>query len=517
MYKEKNVAKFADCNCKPVTHIKLMKKQRVYFFLCIAALFLSGISCNSTDDEDISYTVSESVRVSAFSLAANDSVLANLDTVFFTIDLIGGRIYNADSLPKGTDVSALIANISFDNVSQALIYMDKGDPAKNDTIDYLESPTDSIDFTSKVSLKVVAENGVTEKWYSVKVNVHQIDPDSLYWNAPFGRKSLPGHHATVEAQKSIYYKGKVRTFIIANSACILYTTDNPYADDWTAQPLTLSFTPDLLSLQATDEALYMLAQNGELFRSENGADWTSTGQSFYSLVGTWKSRLLGVIDDNGTYKHDCYPRPDGFTPYPTSAEFPIKGSSPMVTFVSEYDLDSPQSIMVGGRMADNNLTGATWGYDGENWAQLAGVIVPCEGALLFPYFTFTTNEYWITTQYSSWIVIGGREAAGAANSVYVSINNGNTWNRAPESLAMPSYISPRAFASVMVVEADFTASQSASLWKLMPVRTVAHAVTRSSDYKIPYIYIFGGEDNSGKVYNEIWRGAIGRLRYPPIP
>ena len=135
---------------------------------------------------------------------------------------------------------------------------------------------------------MVAENGVTEKWYSVKVNVHQIDPDSLYWNAPFGRKSLPGNHATVEAQKSIYYKGKVHTFIIANSACILYTTDNPYADDWTAQTLALSFTPDLLSLQATNEALYMLAQNGELFRSENGVDWTSTGQSFYSLVGTWK-------------------------------------------------------------------------------------------------------------------------------------------------------------------------------------------------------------------------------------
>lgn len=115
----------------------------------------------------------------------------------------------------------------------------------------------------------------------------------------------------------------------------------------------------------------------------------------------------------------------------------------MVTFVSEYDLDSPQSIMVGGRMADDNLTGATWGYDGEAWAQLQGSIKPCEGAILFPYFTFTTSEYWITTQYTSWIVIGGREAAGVADSVYVSVNNGNTWSKAPQSLAMPTYINPR--------------------------------------------------------------------------
>ena len=190
----------------------------------------------------------------------------------------------------------------------------------------------------------------------------------------------------------------------------------------------------------------------------------------------------------------------------------------MVTFVSEYDLDSPQSIMVGGRMADDNLTGATWGYDGEAWAQLQGSIKPCEGAILFPYFTFTTSEYWITTQYTSWIVIGGREAAGVADSVYVSVNNGNTWSKAPQSLAMPTYINPRAFASVMVVDADFTSRSAASLWKFMPIRRVpAMLVARTSDYQIPYIYIFGGENNSGDIYNEIWRGAIGRLRYPPIP
>lgn len=50
----------------------------------------------------------------------------------------------------------------------------------------------------------------------------------------------------------------------------------------------------------------------------------------------------------------------------------------------------------------------------------------------------------------------GREAAGVADSVYVSVNNGNTWSKAPQSLAMPTYINPRAFASVMVVDADFT-------------------------------------------------------------
>ena len=90
-----------------------MKKQKIYFFLCIAALFLSGISCNSTEDDVISYTVSESVRVSGFSLAANDSVLAHLDTIFFTIDLNKGQIYNADSLPV-VPFWAVTSNETFD-------------------------------------------------------------------------------------------------------------------------------------------------------------------------------------------------------------------------------------------------------------------------------------------------------------------------------------------------------------------------------------------------------------------
>ncbi len=513
MVKEKIVAKFADCNRKLVI-CQLMKTQKIYFFLCIAALVLSVISCNSDDDVD-DYVAYQSVRVKSFSLEKNDSVLANLDTVFFTIDLTKGLIYNADSLPVGTDVSALIANMTFDNVGDAMIYIEKGNPAKVDSINYRTNPKDSIDFTGKVTMKVTAENGRTTKMYSLKVNVHQANPDSLYWTGHFGVRPLPsGADVNVEAQKSIYYNKQVYTYIAANSVYTLYITDDPYGDDWAENGLNLSFEPNLQSIVTTDEAMYMLSTGGELFSSTDGVEWTSTGANFYSLQGAWKSRVLGVVLDNDIYKHDYYPRPEGFTPVEVASDFPITGSSPMVTFVSEYDLDSPQSIMVGGRTAANTLTGATWGYDGSIWAQLQGVVTPCEGAVLFPYFTFKTDEYWMTTKYSAWILIGGRTSSGVSSTVYLSLNNGNTWAVAPVSMTMPAYIKPRAFASVAVVDADYQAGEASSLWKLMPP---VGEVTRGSDYQIPYIYLFGGENNSGKIYNEMWRGAIGRLTYPPIP
>ena len=68
------------------------------------------MACNSSY-EVVEETVS-SAAVRAFSLAKNDSVMANLDSVFFSIDLIKGVIFNADSLPKGTDVTHLVPVIS---------------------------------------------------------------------------------------------------------------------------------------------------------------------------------------------------------------------------------------------------------------------------------------------------------------------------------------------------------------------------------------------------------------------
>ena len=82
-----------------------MKKQKIYLFFLLFGLIFVGFSCNSSDDNYNEYVASQSVQVSGFRLASNDSVLANLDSVFFSIDLDRGLIYNADSLPVGTNVS----------------------------------------------------------------------------------------------------------------------------------------------------------------------------------------------------------------------------------------------------------------------------------------------------------------------------------------------------------------------------------------------------------------------------
>ena len=81
-------------------------------------LTLAISSCNSSNDEPtsgeiISSSSNTSTLVSSFTLGSNKKVLYNLDSVYFSIDQEKNLIYNADSLPKGTDVSHLTVSVNF--------------------------------------------------------------------------------------------------------------------------------------------------------------------------------------------------------------------------------------------------------------------------------------------------------------------------------------------------------------------------------------------------------------------
>ena len=84
--------------------------KKIAFSIIAAVMTLGLFSCNS-DEESGSYAQSN-VAITAFSLAANEDILSGLDSIFFSIDLKNACIYNADSLPKGTDISRMIINIA---------------------------------------------------------------------------------------------------------------------------------------------------------------------------------------------------------------------------------------------------------------------------------------------------------------------------------------------------------------------------------------------------------------------
>ena len=113
----------------------------------LAAMGFAG--CNS-EKEDIATVSYSSVAVEGFSLAADDSVLANLDSVFFTIDLNNALIFNADSLPVGTDVSKLVVKVNTTSVGGVELIVPR--PGMTDSVyNYLANQHDSIDFSQFIT------------------------------------------------------------------------------------------------------------------------------------------------------------------------------------------------------------------------------------------------------------------------------------------------------------------------------------------------------------------------------
>ena len=179
--------------------------------------FLS--SCLKSYYTEIDYPAESSIK--AFSIGTlhqtiygkdsegNDSFY--VDTISyahvpFTIDQINRQIYNKDSLPKEVDVTRVLASISADN---GVYYVNKNGK------DTLWTSADSLDFTNAVTFKVLAyselqNNFVFGKPYTVKVNVHKLNPDSLFWKH-FGDKKF-ANDVTLKEQKAVYINDYIYVF-----------------------------------------------------------------------------------------------------------------------------------------------------------------------------------------------------------------------------------------------------------------------------------------------------------------
>ena len=130
------------------------------FALNISLLLIISLIVGACNEDDSEYEYEayaySNVSVLSFKLKNNDSVLEDLDTVFFSIDLDNYRIYNPDSLPKGTELKKFVITATFSSVSEAMFYFNDTE-GKKDSVDYLTSSTDSINFANgPVTLHVVS-------------------------------------------------------------------------------------------------------------------------------------------------------------------------------------------------------------------------------------------------------------------------------------------------------------------------------------------------------------------------
>lgn len=501
----------------------LMTKKAIIYPALITALTLSVASCNK---EGTSYetVLSSSAQVKNFAIKANTNVLPNLDKVFFTIDLENYRIFNADSLPYGTDVRKLVPTISVAS-SSAIEIIVSGAKLQNDTtFNYLANPGDTIDFSGNVILRVVSADQQTSRDYRVSLNVHQMKADSLYWNKT-ARRDLPTTISHPTAQKSVVYLGEAYCLAQGEGKYTIGRTDNPN-NQWAVSEVTFPFTPMVNSLAASSTALYILDTAGNLYSSSDGSTWNSCGEQWHSIIGGYMDAVVGVEKRGDTYYHARYPSNGNLGAIPDN--FPVSGHSSLVNYTTEWSNES-QAIMTGGTLADGTPTGATWGYDGKSWIEINRSGLPAlSGMTLFPYFGYHTDpSAWIVTKASIWVVLGGRDASGHnSNSTYMSFDCGINWKLADELMQLPDYIPPFSNAQALVFDELLHSRAPRSDWKGMPSRQLpvwwavstasSRAVTPITEWECPYIYLFGGIAEDGSLYPTVWRGVINRLTFQPL-
>lgn len=464
------------------------------------------------------------MAVKAFNMASDPKIIAHLDSVFFSIDLDRGVIYNADSLPKGTDVSRLVPVITFANTMTKVELAFNKDNRTDTIVNYLTNPNDSIDFSEPVSLNVTAQDGTSTYHYTIKVNVHQQNPDSLIWSqtatAPFATR-LPNP----KALKAVEQDSEI--VVIAEEAdgswSLIRINDIREPENSTAIEINPGFNPVIDTFTSTGLKLYILSENGCLFESADGITWTDTGEYWDTIIGSYLGSVIGLTQYDGgpqLYHTRHYPQNPAIEDSFVDNDFPILGRSNLGILDTGWS-PNPIAIFAGGRKYDGSLSSDVWAFDGTTWTVISNINPPAlEGACLMRYVVYKTDSRNQSSRaYDVWLLYGGKNEEGIVNNtLYLSADNGLTWTPASIFMQFPDDFPALYNASPFVISSRLNADLS-DIW------TTRSPATRASlditidgfdlSWNCPYIYLLGGYDSDGELSTSIWRAVLAKLTFTP--
>ena len=293
----------------------------------------------------------------------------------------------------------------------------------------------------------------------------------------------------------------------------LFTASTPDQSEWSKESVTLPFVPQVQSLVATDDALYMLDADGVLYTSADGHEWSSCGVTWHSVLGAYDDRVLGIVHGDDGYYHDEYPHSDGFTMSAVEEGFPVNHSSGMISTDNKWTI-AQQSMIVGGIDSDGKVLNDVWGFDGHRWGKINNVhtnVLPAlTDATLFAYYTYKplkgVRRY---GRQETWYLMGGKLADGTLNGdIYLSDTQGITWYKGGTTLSKPSHM-PKFYGAQAFVQFE---TLTAGGGNHMPRRVVA----LTNSWECPYIYLFGGFNNQNQLLPYLWRGVYNRLTNAPV-
>lgn len=330
--------------------------MRGRYILLLAALF-SCISC-LTDDKT---STTPQAAITTFTIGyynvrfhdinvRGEEVVINLREggVMYpmTIDQVNNRIYNADSMAYGSDLSKVTTSV-YGTGTIGYRYMDDPDYY------YVWSAYDSIDFTRKLQFVAMSTDGTYGKTYDVQVNVRKVFPDSLLWSGPdtIGFPVLSGISAVVR-NDSLFCFGTDT----AGSPSVTVREIN--GNGWNGINNLSGITNDSWSHRvAVFNGTFYTVSGGTLYGSSDAVNWSSVRTGIRSVLvsGCDDGLLWAVSQDSNIIKTEDMSEwtvvqsvPEGF---PDSSA--VVHTYPLATNTS-----LSRSVLVG--VTDDTLYASVW-------------------------------------------------------------------------------------------------------------------------------------------------------------
>ena len=235
--------------------------MRTKFLLIIACFVFVSVAISSCLDSDTEYAYSSDATVHAFAL----------DTIHgrkykFEIDQIQRLIFNRDSLPM--DADTLIDSILIDTFS-VYGYITSGTP---DTMLNIENAQNLLPAASGngMTFRVYAPDNLTSRTYTLRINVHKEDPDSLSW---VKMASAPIIESAPQGLKAVTLNDDI---LVYSSNKNVYTTNTiPSATNTWDSHNEVNLPEDVIlnSILNVEETLMANTAQGDVYTSNDGIQW----------------------------------------------------------------------------------------------------------------------------------------------------------------------------------------------------------------------------------------------------
>jgi len=446
---------------------------------CVAIIFL-----NSCLGDDYVTDTSNNPCFVSLSFLKNDSV-PNLENAVFTLvfdeTIHDSIIVNLDSLPYQTRIDSVYAVFSFKSSSACYLIFD------NDSL-VTYSSGNPIDFTKVSQIKNIASDGVTERTYYIKVNVHQVDPELYVW-----KKLIDNVYSfTAQDQKAIYFKGKIYFFVSSNAGNFLYNSTN--GTSWTEY--TINGLPPLATFQDiqifNDTTLFLTQNNSNLYFSTDGINWSIYQYAdfqFSSLLFVMNNQLWAIVNTINDGKYRSASSNDG-SYWQLNNEIPANFPISNFTSISFYSrTKTPKALVINGTSVDNQPLGTRWSTEnGSYWVDFSIEDKSLDSLDQGAPVIFYDDKLFI---------LGRNKEKTEKNYFRQSIDEGLSW-QIPDS-------------NYNYLPEDFQARHYSSFFVFNP-RPYDKTDKKEQIEASNRIYIIGGKNSSG-WFSDVWTGKVNKKNF----